>query len=222
VLKKKFLSDRFLKDLFYLQGGQVVYAFGYSGIYILGPTLIGGTYYNSNCKSYFFVTKPHHIIDMTSLSSRTLILAIYNFPLIVNQFTAGAAAQSLLNHNHWRWGYGHICIVIFATGAPIVVGLWNIQRKAKNCILSSNNSTISSSSSITKQSTNSIDDTHKNRFKLIVKNILWFIHEIDLVGSILLVAGLFLILLPITLAPSWGGWNSSKFSFALDLSIICH
>lgn len=67
---------------------------------------------------------------MTSLASRTLVLAIYNFPLIINQFTAGAAAQSLLNNNQWRWGYGHISIVIFATGLPIVAVLFKMQRKA--------------------------------------------------------------------------------------------
>ncbi|KAK4517233.1 uncharacterized protein ATC70_000565 [Mucor velutinosus] len=36
-----------------------------------------------------------------------------------------------------------------------------------------------------------------------------FMAEIDIVGSILLVAGLYLILLPLVLAlPSWGGWTS--------------
>jgi hypothetical protein len=41
------------------------------------------------------------------------------------------------------------------------------------------------------------------------QKLVWFIEEIDIIGSILLVAGLCLILLPLVLAlPSWGGWTS--------------
>lgn len=142
---------------------------------------------------------------MTSLASRTLVLAIYNFPLIINQFTAGAAAQSLLNNNQWRWGYGHISIVLFATGLPIVAVLFKMQGKANKTF-----------SVLQDESIGDIRDSPKiegplhKRLKSIIKRILRLAHEIDLIGSILLIAGLFLVLLPLILAPSWGGWERSK------------
>ncbi|GAN11365.1 drug:H+ antiporter [Mucor ambiguus] len=160
-----------------LIGGQVIYSFGYSGVYILGPILIG---------------------DSVGLVNRTLILAIYNFPIIINLFAGGLAAQTFINSGQWRWGYGHICIVIFVASVPLLTVLWNLQFRAKKSGLLRKGST---------KYTKAASQDNKESF---YDKTAWLISEIDLVGSLLLVAGLFLVLLPLILATSWGGWNSSR------------
>jgi len=42
------------------------------------------------------------------LVNRTLILAVYNFPIIINLFAGGLAAQRFINSGQWRWGYGEL------------------------------------------------------------------------------------------------------------------
>ncbi|KAL9543578.1 hypothetical protein MBANPS3_008055 [Mucor bainieri] len=161
-----------------LIGGQAIYSFGYSGVYILGPILIG---------------------DSVGLVNRTLILAVYNFPIIINLFAGGLAAQTFINSGQWRWGYGHICIVIFVASIPLLTVLWNLQFRAKKSGLLRKGSTKYTKAAASSDSKESVHD-----------KVIWLIHEIDVVGSLLLVAGLFLVLLPLILATSWGGWNSSK------------
>ncbi|CAO3646820.1 unnamed protein product [Mucor fragilis] len=160
-----------------LIGGQVIYSFGYSGVYILGPILIG---------------------DSVGLVNRTLILAVYNFPIIINLFAGGLAAQRFINSGEWRWAYGHICIVIFVASVPLLAVLWNLQFRANTAGL------------LRKGSTKYVKATSQESKKSFPEKAAWLISEIDLVGSLLLVAGLFLILLPLILATSWGGWNSSR------------
>lgn len=130
--------------------------------------------------------------------NRTLILAVYNFPIIINLFAGALAAQKFINSGQWRWGYGHICIVIFVASVPLLTVLWNLQFKA------------SKSGLLRKGSKKYIKATSETKKESLYEKIIWFVGEIDLVGSILLIAGLFLILLPLILATSWGGWGSSK------------
>ncbi|KAF1800267.1 major facilitator superfamily domain-containing protein [Mucor lusitanicus] len=162
-----------------LIGGQVIYSFGYSGVYILGPILIG---------------------DSVGLVNRTLILAVYNFPIIINLFAGGLAAQTFINSGQWRWGYGHICIVIFVASVPLLTVLWNLQYRAKKSGL------LRKGSTKYRKAAARLDQENKTSF---YDTLTWFISEIDLVGSLMLVAGLFLVLLPLILATSWGGWRSS-------------
>ena len=147
----------------------------------------------SDLKSYFLP-----ISDSIGLVNRTLILAVYNFPIIINLFTGGLAAQELIKSGQWRWSYGHICIVIFVASVPLLTVLWNLQFKA------------SKSGLLRKGSKKYIKATSETKKESLYEKIIWFVGEIDLVGSVLLVAGLFLILLPLILATSWGGWGSSK------------
>lgn len=89
-----------------------------------------------------------------------------------------------------------IPILICVTSFPVVGSLWKLNFKVKKSGL--------------------IDD-YKREQKIvresenlsIMQKIVWFIIEIDVIGSLLLVTGLALILLPLVLAlPSWGGWSS--------------
>ncbi|KAI9483956.1 MAG: major facilitator superfamily domain-containing protein [Benjaminiella poitrasii] len=157
-----------------LVGGQVLYAIGYSGIYILGPILIA---------------------DYIGIVNRSLALAIYNFPLLISVFTGSAAGQAFINAGKWRWGYGHIAIVMFVFSSPLIATLYNLQRKAHKAGLSKE-----------KQTAENIAFNQKS----FSEKFIWICKEIDLVGAILLLGGLFLILLPIILAKSWGGWKQGR------------
>ncbi|KAG2228880.1 hypothetical protein INT48_004920 [Thamnidium elegans] len=156
-------------------GGQVIYAFGYSGTSILGPITIA---------------------DLTDVVDRGLFQGLYNLPTLISIFCAPRAGEALSRIGQWRWGYGMIPILICVTSFPVVGSLWKLNFKVKKSGL--------------------IDD-YKREQKIvresenlsIMQKIVWFIIEIDVIGSLLLVTGLALILLPLVLAlPSWGGWSS--------------
>ncbi|KAI8336860.1 major facilitator superfamily domain-containing protein [Choanephora cucurbitarum] len=151
------------------KGGQVVYAFGYSGIYVLGPILIGG--------------------------KLNLVLAFYNFPLIINLFAGSAAAQKMLETIGWRWAFGHISIIAFVASIPIVVTLWVIQRKVYK-------------SGLITQDEQTSEPNETKGFAYFVRRTAWWVYEIDLLGTLLLIAGLLLLLLPLVLARTWGGWGT--------------
>jgi MFS family permease len=138
---------------------------------------------------------------MTDFINRGLVLALYNFPTIINLFAASVAAQSFLDKGAWRWAYGHITILMIATSAPIIFGLWRIHFKAKK---------------------REIVVVRQQEAKSFFEKLKWVLIEIDIVGSLLLVAGLFLILLPLILANSWGGWGNGKvpFNFIIYHEII--
>ncbi|KAI7904333.1 major facilitator superfamily domain-containing protein [Cokeromyces recurvatus] len=167
-----------------LIGGKIIFAVGYSGIYILGPILIA---------------------DSIGIVNRSLALAFYNFPMLITVFVGAAAGQGFINAGLWRWGYGHIAIVMFVCSLPLILPLYNIQRKVKKAGLVEE-----------KQTTETIAFNQKSFFQ----KLMCICKEIDLVGAILLMAGLFLLLLPVILATSWGGWRSGKVLGCLIPGIV--
>ncbi|KAF7723021.1 hypothetical protein EC973_002437 [Apophysomyces ossiformis] len=157
-----------------LVGGQVIYAFGYSGTSVLGPILIG---------------------DMTTVLDRGLFQGLYNIPTLINIFVTALVGEELLKQGQWRWAYGMIPILLFVASSPLMVGLWNVQFKVKRAGLLDNKKDE--------------QQTTPKSGKYFAEKIIWFMNEIDLIGSVLMVAGLCLILLPLVLAlPRWGGWQS--------------
>lgn len=139
---------------------------------------------------------PITIGDLTSVVERGLFQGLYNFPGLISVFVAPRAGDALSLSGHWRWGYGLIPILLFVTAIPIVGSLWKLDWKVKK---------------------SGLLDEYKREQKLrreeenlsFFQKIVWLAVEIDVIGSLLLVAGLCLILLPLVLAlPSWGGWSS--------------
>ncbi|CAO3633533.1 unnamed protein product [Mucor fragilis] len=158
-----------------LVGGQVIYAFGYTGANILGPITIA---------------------DLTNVVNRGLMQGLYNIPGIINLFVAPRVGDALFDAGHWRIAYVVIIIVIFVTSLPLIGNMWKLNYQVNK---------------------SGLMDEFKAEQKKIKQEeglSLWqrvtrFMTDIDIVGSILLVAGLCLILLPLVLAlPSWGGWTS--------------
>ncbi|KAG0175764.1 hypothetical protein DFQ28_008263 [Apophysomyces sp. BC1034] len=134
---------------------------------------------------------------MTEVANRGVYQALYNLPEIINIFAAAAVAQELLQQNQWRWGYGMIPIMIVGTGTPLLIGLWHGQIKERRKKKQGKQETLSEKVPPAEQ-------------KNIFQKMYWLAVEIDLIGSLFLVAALCLILLPLILArTSWGGWGSS-------------
>ncbi|KAI8087945.1 major facilitator superfamily domain-containing protein [Gilbertella persicaria] len=152
-----------------LIGGQVVYAFGFSGTYILGPILIG---------------------DMTDIVDRSMFLALYNFPTIINLFVPSAVAQKIIDSGQWRWGYGHITLVMTITSAPLMFILWHTQYKAQKAGLIT----------VKKSPLAHLSFWHQCQ---------WIMQQVDMIGSVLLMTAMFLVLLPLNLYTKWGGWTSA-------------
>jgi hypothetical protein len=80
---------------------------------------------------------------------------------------------------------------MFATSAPIIFGLWRIHFKAKKLGLVEKHQ-------------------HNDESLSFIQKLKWIAIQVDLMGSLLLVGGLFLILLPIILATTWGGWGNGN------------
>ncbi|KAI8646114.1 major facilitator superfamily domain-containing protein [Parasitella parasitica] len=166
-----------------LVGGQVVYAFGYSGASILGPITIA---------------------DLTSVVDRGLLQGLYNVPSLINIFLAPKAGQAVFDAGQWRWGYGMIPIIIFVTSFPLVFSLWKLNFQVNRA-------------GLLKEYRDEQKKIREEENLTLWQKCVWFIVEIDIIGSLLLVAGLCLVLLPLVLAlPSWGGWTS-----ATTLATLC-
>lgn len=142
-----------------------------------------------------------NLVDMTTVINRGLMQAIYNVPAVISMFVAPIVAGVLLSKDQWRWGYGITPILLFITGTPLIVSLWHIDLKVRKILKSEHEN----------------EKVEENR--ALLHKILWVINEVDLIGSLLLVAGLCLILLPLVLGNTrWGGWGSSTFLYLLYFS----
>ncbi|KAI8080097.1 major facilitator superfamily domain-containing protein [Gilbertella persicaria] len=137
---------------------------------------------------------PVTIADLTSVINRGLYQGLYNVPTLINLFVTTKAGQALYDSGHLRWGYGMVPILLFVTSFPLLANLWRLQYKVKKSGL------------IEKyKQENNIQDVKMGIFE----RIQWLLIELDVVGSLLLIAGLCLILLPLVLAnTTWGGWGS--------------
>ncbi|KAI9472256.1 MAG: major facilitator superfamily domain-containing protein [Benjaminiella poitrasii] len=159
-----------------LVGGQIIYAFGYTGVAILGPITIA---------------------DFTNIVNRGLMQSLYNIPGLINLFLAPRAADALYYGGHWRWGYGMIPLILLATCLPVIGTLWKLYFQVRKAGL------------LKEFKEEQVRQFGKPEKMSIFQRAIWLCVEIDVVGSILLIAGLCLILLPLVLATtSWGGWGS--------------
>ncbi|KAI8333506.1 major facilitator superfamily domain-containing protein [Choanephora cucurbitarum] len=135
---------------------------------------------------------PVTIADLTNVVNRGLFQALYNIPTLINLFVTAKAGQALNDAGHLRWGYGIVPILLFVTSFPLLANLWRLQIKVKK-------------SGLLEQ----YRKEHGEAKMTALERLHWLCIELDVIGSLLLIAGLCLILLPLVLAlPSWGGWKS--------------
>ncbi|KAG0165784.1 hypothetical protein DFQ28_008316 [Apophysomyces sp. BC1034] len=156
-------------------------------------TLVGGRVVYGVGKSGCSILAPILIGDMTSVITRGLMQALYNIPALFGILVAPKVGGVLLDNGLWRWAYGITPILLLATGTPLICSLWHVEFKVRRILKSEQ-----------------LSEKTTQEKKSFCQQVLWVITEIDLIGTILLVAGLCLILLPCVLANTrWGGWGSA-------------
>ncbi|KIE03076.1 general substrate transporter, partial [Metarhizium majus ARSEF 297] len=134
------------------------------------------------------------IADTTSLLNRPLMLAFATSPYIVTTWIGGPMATSVIKGPGWEWGFGMWAIITPVVVLPLVlVFAWNQNRAEKKGLAPKN----------------SIRDISLGAVKR-------FAIGVDLIGLLLLAAGMALFLLPFALYQYQGdGWRS-----ALVISMI--
>ncbi|EPB84020.1 hypothetical protein HMPREF1544_09219 [Mucor circinelloides 1006PhL] len=93
-----------------LIGGQVIYAFGLSGVTVLGHVLIA---------------------DITSSANRGVFQAFYDFPAMINIWVAPIAGTAIAENSSWRWCYSMIPFCIGTCSIPLLYGLFKIEKTVK-------------------------------------------------------------------------------------------
>ncbi|KAI8138700.1 major facilitator superfamily domain-containing protein [Fennellomyces sp. T-0311] len=156
-------------------GGQILYTFGASGVTILGHILIA---------------------DMTDIASRGFYHGVFHFPQIINLFVCPIVAQSFIDRDLWRWGYGHLPLVVLVGNLPLIYGLWKVQYKVYK-------------EGLFQEYKNARRE--KDNHRTVLQSIGYYLEAIDTIGCILLVGALTMTLLPLVLALyTWGGWSNSR------------
>lgn len=161
------------------------------------------------CPSFF---KPPHLslsnLDLTNVVDRGLMQALYNVPSLINLFVTPIVGDAL-GLSHWRWGYGMNAILLAVCSTPLIATLWHLQYRV-------NRSDVYLEYKQQKKATASLV-----KKKTTLEKIRWFIAEVDVIGSLLLVGGLCMILLPLVLSTTmWGGWQSSRTIGCLVAGVV--
>ncbi|KAE8367891.1 major facilitator superfamily domain-containing protein [Aspergillus caelatus] len=118
------------------------------------------------------------IADTSGLRNRAFAFAFVSTPFICTAFTAPLAGQSFVNHTGWRWGYGVFAIVVPVTLCPLAVVFKYYERKA------------------IKTGVFKREPSGRN----LVQSIVYYFHEFDVIGALILMAAWILLLLPFSLA----------------------
>ncbi|KAI9031754.1 major facilitator superfamily domain-containing protein [Phycomyces nitens] len=171
------------------------------------PTLVGAKVIYAFGYSGTTILGPILIGDMTSIVNRGIYQSLYNAPVLINLFVASSVGSDFVESGRWRWSFGINCILLGVTSAPLLAGLWNVQFKVKRSGL------------LVK-----VEEEERNAGPKMSlwERLVWIVVEIDIIGSLLLIAGLCLVLLPLVLAlPKWGGWTSGITLGTLISGIVC-
>jgi MFS family permease len=141
------------------------------------------------------------VADTTDLLHRALFATLFNVPFLWTVWVGSPLAQYFLTHSSWRWGYGIWAIVLPVAFLPLAIVLFTNKQKAK-------------------RAGRLPPSVFSGKSSLDIAKQLWL--ELDVFGLLLLCGAIFLILIPLTLAPSAkGGWlNPSIFSM-LVVGVVC-
>lgn len=138
------------------------------------------------------------IADTTKLQNRGLMQALVNSASLITCWLSGPVSQGFLNGPGWRWCYGMFTILVPVVTLPLFGLLMANYLKAKRLGL------------VPKR------DSGGNIFQSFV----FYCHQFDAVGLLLLSAGVALFLLPFNLYMQGRGWSSALVISMLVVGIV--
>ncbi|KAL4990399.1 major facilitator superfamily domain-containing protein [Aspergillus falconensis] len=115
--------------------------------------------------------------DTSGMRNRAFTFAFSQTPFICTAFTGPLAGQSFLEVANWRWAHGAFVIINVVAFSPLAIVFKFYQKKAEKMGLYQ----------------------HEPSGRTTMQSIVHYIHEFDLVGAALLMAGWVLLLLPFSL-----------------------
>lgn len=141
------------------------------------------------------------IADTSDLLNRAIVSTIPDIPYLLNVWIGPPIADAILKNLGWRWGYGIWSIVLPVAFMPLALSLLFNQRKAAKLGLLP-------------------PSIFKGKSKRqVIKSLAV---EMDIFGLLLLLAGVALILIPLTMAASTkGSWADSSVIAMLTAGGLC-
>ncbi|KAJ5305701.1 hypothetical protein N7508_004716 [Penicillium antarcticum] len=153
----------------------------------------------------FALTQQVFVADMTSLANRGVWSMLPDSLTTIPTLCLGTiVAQHIFDHSTWRWGWGMWATVLPFASLPLIGTMFYYQRRAPSKVPISET-----------LGWNLSDNWYTEVYRL-----LWI--QVDLPGAILLVAGLSLLLVPVSLTGSnnSGAWTRGSFIAMLVLGVV--
>lgn len=140
------------------------------------------------------------IADTTSLHHRGLMQALCNSPYIITAWLAGPISESFLEGTGWRWAFGMMSILLPGVALPLF-GVFTFQyRRAKR---------------------DGIIPPRPQTGRTFFQSTVYYVHQFDLIGLLLISAGFAFFLLPFNLYTMEGkGWQSAMIICFLVFGIL--
>lgn len=141
------------------------------------------------------------IADTSSFFNRALFSSLPDTPFLVTVWIGPAIASAILAHSTWRWGYGMWAFILPLAFLPLALSLHLNSRKAARL-------------GLLKPKRHSPYESATTTFKRLS-------NDLDIPGTLLLSAGLSLVLLPLTLASRTPlGWSSPTILLTVLLGLL--
>ncbi|KAL5336047.1 major facilitator superfamily domain-containing protein [Aspergillus crustosus] len=157
------------------------------GVYVIGLIIVAAC---NNPNSYaagntlfwvgynaLFLIMDVFMADTSGMRNRAFVFAFSQTPFICTAFTGPLAGQSFLKVANWRWAHGAFAIINAVAFAPLAIVFKYYQKKAERLGL-----------------------YHRERSgRTWVQSVIYYCHEFDLIGAVILMAAWILLLLPFSL-----------------------
>ncbi|PHH60607.1 hypothetical protein CDD82_2259 [Ophiocordyceps australis] len=159
----------------------------------------GNTIYSIGSSGVFYIIQVV-LADMTTLPNRMIVFGIWMSPRIAATFGGPQIAELYNKTSSFGWAFGTFAIVISALALPVAAIFIYYERKARKLAVL-------------------VTDKEK---KPLAQSIKHYLVEFDVVGTVLLILGLCLFVLPTNLAKmAPQGWSTPYIIVMMVLGIIC-
>ncbi|TPX09375.1 uncharacterized protein E0L32_009419 [Thyridium curvatum] len=162
---------------------------------------LAGGIFDSFGDTWWNITQQIFIADVTSLVNRGIIFTLPESITAIPTLYAGTyLGEHILLHSTWRWGYGMWAIVLPVTALPTIAIMVWMNRRAKRIGLYAEHLSLF----------HGAPSGAVGRVKHVFK-------QFDIIGALLLIAGLAMTLLPMTIA---GRNNTNRWKQPSSIVLI--